>query len=401
MRQDVPQGRLARWVLELQGTDFTVLHRKGELNRNADALSRAISIQRLCALSVVGQPDAWRERLISAQRDECGDLIRDEGEGGGEYLLQGDLICRRVIIRGQEWFPVVLPPSLRADVLQAYHADPQAGHFGIHLTYEIVRRRYYWRGLKADIVKTVKECEICTLAKQARGKQLGAMGIVQPTKFNQVICIDHVGPLDNSKRSRVLVIMDSLTRWVEVVAVNIISSRTTAQSIQDVWFCRYGAPGAILTDNSTSFKGRPMERLLADWHVIHRLISPYHPQANPVERINAELKRLLRSALLQGESWKGQLQMSAFCLRNRICTSLGISPGELVFGMPMRMPLDLPVDTPDSDISWEAALELDRKSKAMQKNKYDKSRREVHLFFMEAADSKGKPFLTPYGFTVS
>ena len=33
-------GRIARWALALQGYDFNVIHRKGLVNRNADALSR-------------------------------------------------------------------------------------------------------------------------------------------------------------------------------------------------------------------------------------------------------------------------------------------------------------------------------------------------------------------------
>ena len=33
-------GRIARWALALQGYDYTVIHRKGVANTNADALSR-------------------------------------------------------------------------------------------------------------------------------------------------------------------------------------------------------------------------------------------------------------------------------------------------------------------------------------------------------------------------
>ena len=35
-----PKGRLARWVMDLQEYNFTIKHRAGSANQNADALSR-------------------------------------------------------------------------------------------------------------------------------------------------------------------------------------------------------------------------------------------------------------------------------------------------------------------------------------------------------------------------
>ena len=407
MRQDVPQGRLARWVLELQGTDFSVVHRSGTSNRNADALSRAVHIQKICSLTVSGEdPSPWRERILAAQKEDtdCAALlVKGEKEEEG-YLIQDGLICKRVKIGTQEWVAVIVPATLQAEILRAYHTDSPAGHFGIQLTYEIIRRRFYWERMRIDIKNWVQDCEICARTKQPSGKQPGTMGVVAPERFNQVVCIDHVGPLSTRKRKWILVMMDAATRWVEVDLVTSLSSRTTAKCIRDSWFCRYGAPDAILTDNGTSFKGSPMRKLMSDWQVAHHLTSPYHPQANPVERTHSDLKRLLRAALEEGRGWEDQLQESAFCLRNRVCSSLGISPGELVLGAPLRMPRDLVYCPPDPDPQSESARSRDCATRELRKRRYDRTHRDVKynpgdLVYVKRHFPVGpliSPFVGPY-----
>jgi hypothetical protein len=37
-----PTGRLGRWAIYLQPYDFTIIHRKGALHTNVDALSRPV-----------------------------------------------------------------------------------------------------------------------------------------------------------------------------------------------------------------------------------------------------------------------------------------------------------------------------------------------------------------------
>lgn len=72
-----------------------------------------------------------------------------------------------------------------------------------------------------------------------------------------------------------------------------------------------------------------------------------------------------------------QLQESAFCLHNRVCSSLGISPGELVLGSPLRMPRDLVYCQLDPDSNLEAARSQDRIVREFRKQRYDSARRDV------------------------
>ncbi len=40
MTTQVPKGRRARWIMDLENYDFIIEHRVGKSNANADALSR-------------------------------------------------------------------------------------------------------------------------------------------------------------------------------------------------------------------------------------------------------------------------------------------------------------------------------------------------------------------------
>ena len=47
-----PKGRIARWIMDLQEFEFTIKHRSGDCNSNADALSRLNHPPLRCALPI-------------------------------------------------------------------------------------------------------------------------------------------------------------------------------------------------------------------------------------------------------------------------------------------------------------------------------------------------------------
>ena len=58
--------------------------------------------------------------------------------------------------------------------------------------------------------------------------------------------------------------------------------------------CKFGAPIELVTDNGTNFVSSLMKNICIILKIKKITTSPYHPQANLVERSNRELKIYLR-----------------------------------------------------------------------------------------------------------
>ena len=71
--------------------------------------------------------------------------------------------------RGDEiTWKLVLPDSLRADVLKQLHDGPAAGHLGFKKTTDRVKARFYWCGLRRDVELWCVHCDVCASRKKAK-----------------------------------------------------------------------------------------------------------------------------------------------------------------------------------------------------------------------------------------
>ena len=61
---------------------------------------------------------------------------------------------------------IVLPRALTAQILKMAHDN--LGHNGTHRTYTLLKRLYYWKGLKPCVTKHIQRCYQC----QRRNKQV-------------------------------------------------------------------------------------------------------------------------------------------------------------------------------------------------------------------------------------
>ena len=71
--------------------------------------------------------------------------------------LVKDTILKRYVLEGDNTYEtIVVPKPLTAQILILAHDE--LGHNGTHRTYTILKRLFYWNGLKPSVEKHIKMC---------------------------------------------------------------------------------------------------------------------------------------------------------------------------------------------------------------------------------------------------
>lgn len=156
--------------------------------------------------------------------------------------------------------------------------------------------------------------------------------------------VDIVGPITpcaDDKSKYILTIVDLATRWPEAVPLKNTEAATVAEALFDV-FCRIGIPREVLSDRGTQFTSGMMEETWKFPSVNGMRTTPYHPEGNGLcERFKSTLKILKRIAADQPREWPRFLAPLLFACRGAPQSSLRFSPFELVYGRPVRGPLQV------------------------------------------------------------
>ena len=89
---------------------------------------------------------------------------------------------------------LVVPTSMRQKVMASCHDEPTKGHTGIYRTTELVKQRYWWKGMVKDIENYVKSCPVCQVMKSDHRKKVGRR--LTDSNSHQEMRTDHNGSGD-------------------------------------------------------------------------------------------------------------------------------------------------------------------------------------------------------------
>ncbi|GFN98823.1 gypsy retrotransposon integrase-like protein 1 [Plakobranchus ocellatus] len=204
-----------------------------------------------------------REDLEKEQQsDPTLETVRAKAKNNNEtYYTYNGIIFRRTNNKS-DFDQIVLPKSMRQEVLQACHDSPIAGHLGINATKKRVCSRFTWPSIIRDVNKYVKSCDVC----QRNCNKLPNLPIqiadIIDKPFDKV-AIDIVGPMmmSDSKNRFILTLVDAATRWPEAVPLKSISTTDVANALFNI-FTRLGVPKEILSDNGQQLVSKAMEEVM-------------------------------------------------------------------------------------------------------------------------------------------
>jgi len=138
-----------------------------------------------------------------------------------------------------------------------------------------------------------------------------------------------VGPLPSSYKNQfILVVVDYVSKWVEVVVAPKNDIETIIKFLKKNIFSRFRVPRVLISDGGSHFCNAQLQKVLGHYHVRHKVASPYHPQTNDQAEVsNRELKRILEKTVASSrKDWASKLNNALWAYRTAFKTSIGLSP---------------------------------------------------------------------------
>lgn len=259
-------------------------------------------------------------------------------------LKDGILYRRRQVGEETRW-QIVLPVKFRGMVMRSLHDD--MGHMGFDRTLDLVRSRFFWPRMAADVEKKIKSCNRCVRRKTPPERAAPLVNI-EVTRPLELVCIDFLSiEPDRSNTKDVLVITDFFTKYALAIPTPNQKARTVAKCLWENFIIHYGFPEKLHSDQGPDFESNTIKELCNLAGITKVRTTPYHPRGNPVERFNRTLLNMLGTLKAQDKThWKDFVKPLVHAYNCTKHETTGFTPYELMFGRQPRLPIDLAFNVP-------------------------------------------------------
>ncbi|CEP12915.1 hypothetical protein [Parasitella parasitica] len=253
----LPRRRIARWIVALQECHpYTIIHKKGLLNADADALSRLDQNNQSAAIDIA---NVTAKDIKDLQRVDAKISLMLKNGIKAPFKWMNEIVCYQ---EDNRTVPVI-PLALIEKVLIHAHNQATGGHFGVQKTMEKVKSIGWWGSLTNDVTQCVKYCTGCQVYKVRNDNLKPPLKPITPTKIGQIWASDIAIFTESKYGNRiVLVIMDYLSKWTVTCALKSYDTESIAQLLLYDVVLKYGLPERIISDNGSSYVSDAMKIII-------------------------------------------------------------------------------------------------------------------------------------------
>ena len=257
------------------------------------------------------------------------------------YYMEGELLMRYIEDNKQKFEVIVIPINLSRVVLKLAHDD--LGHNGSARTYMILRRNYYWKGLRPDVIRHVKRCVVCRKYNSAspRYNKGTFQAPAAPMDFISMDLIGEFHPPSSHGNKYGLTVICMLSGWTWCIPIPNKTAPVVVQAYLKHVHHVFGPSQKILSDNGTEFSNKLFEVVAKELGVEHKIYSPpYRPQSNGrIEGFHAFLKTCLAKHVSANIEWDEVCTLATAAYNFLPNEHSKESPFFIMFGRDPRFPL--------------------------------------------------------------
>ena len=307
-----PRGKLARWIMFLMGFDMEIIHRKGSLQHDADAVSR-----------------------LFVQSPTVAGVTHDSS--------------------------MTVTDDMKSKLLGLFHDDPlSGGHSSASKTIRKIQARYTWPNMNREIEDYVKSCHVCQVVKHKYKPKIDYQSVPKLAKKPyETVHVDHGECMKKSEgvaRTRsFVVIVDEYTRMTHAKAMN-ETAKSLIAFLEKQWFLPLIRK--LISDNGTAFMSNAFQEFMKNHDIKHYPTSIYNPSANGLaEGKVKEIKKYVALYPYFPQGWRASIHAAAELQNRTMNRSIGCSPLHLLTGKQTLFPADKDLGiTSESLLRHEAPL---------------------------------------------
>jgi len=385
------RGIYARWQNLIGSFQFSITHRAGTAQKNADALSRCPNLpedpatDKLLEIKddlgdiddiytmeqkeeTLSLEDLRNKTALDPVLTEIMPFVRDGrkpdkqerkrlGRDGNAYVNlfetlkeeNGILYMYPPEVNGEKKpRKMCIPESLQEKAFRICHAHPISGHLGINKTSGLLAERFYWPNLYTFAKARILNCVPCLCKRQTFETGRHKMYREPLSYINQRVYADAVGPYSPGVKFRGetvrywISIEDGFSRYLVTGPIKDLSAKTVAEAIVDLWINVFSVPEKIHTDRGACFTAAVFQEVMKLLGITHTVTPPYSPEGDRVERTHSVIQSCMRSDdRFPEKDWPRKLAAATAAWNFATHRITKCSPFYAMFGRNPRLPVDV------------------------------------------------------------